>query len=28
VTDRSGETVPVSGVEQGANEMRLARGAA
>ena len=25
VTDRSGETVPVSGVEQGANEMRLAR---
>ena len=28
VTDRSGETVPVSGVAQGANEMRLARGAA
>jgi len=27
VTDRSGETVPVSGVAQGANEMRLARGA-
>ena len=27
VTDRSGETVPVSGAAQGANEMRLARGA-
>ena len=27
VTERSGETVPVSGVAQGANEMRLARGA-
>jgi NAD(P)-dependent dehydrogenase (short-subunit alcohol dehydrogenase family) len=25
VTERTGETVPVSGVEQGANEMRLAR---
>jgi len=27
VTDRGGETVPGSGVEQGANELRLARGA-
>jgi NAD(P)-dependent dehydrogenase (short-subunit alcohol dehydrogenase family) len=28
VTDRAGETVPVSGVEQGSNELRLARDAA
>ena len=28
VTERTGETVPVSGVEQGSNELRLARGAA
>jgi hypothetical protein len=27
VTDRGGEAVPGSGVEQGANELRLARGA-
>jgi NAD(P)-dependent dehydrogenase (short-subunit alcohol dehydrogenase family) len=27
VTERSGEIVPVSGVEQGSNELRLARGA-